>query len=79
MQHVEKMTVITAECYSGHKADERSVSFTLDGHKRIVEQILDRWRGPKFEFFKVLADDGKGYILKCNRKGEWAMERTFQP
>jgi hypothetical protein len=39
----------------------------------MVEQIMDRWRGPEFEFFKVLADDGKGYLLKYDRAvyGQW--------
>jgi hypothetical protein len=79
MQTGGEKTTITVECYSGHKADERPISFTLDGHKRMVEQIMDRWRGPEFEFFKILADDGKGYLLKYDRGGEWTMERIYHP
>ena len=71
--------MIKVECYSGHKADERPVSFLLDGNKIMVEEIIDRWRGPEFEFFKVLADDGKAYLLKYNFRGEWMLERAFQP
>jgi hypothetical protein len=58
------------QCYSGYKVDEKPVSFMLDGQKLIVERIIEQWRGPEFEYFKVLADDGKGYLLrKENRKG----------
>ena len=28
----------------------------------MVEEIIDRWRGPEFEFFKLLADDGKPVV-----------------
>jgi len=73
----EKNLIIKVECYAGYKADERPISFILDGHKLMVEQITDRWLGPEFEFFKVLADNGKAYLLKCDRDGEWLLERTF--
>ena len=72
-------SIIKVECYSGYTADERPVSFLLDGNKIMVEEIIDRWRGPEFEFFKVLADDGKAYLLKYNPSGEWTLERAFQP
>jgi hypothetical protein len=50
-------------CYSGRKADERPVRFSLDGHQYLVEDILDQWYGPEKAFYKVRADDGNLYIL----------------
>jgi hypothetical protein len=70
---------IQVQCYSGHKADERPIAFILDGNKLMVEEIIDQWRSPEFEFFKVLADDGKGYLLRNDyRNGGWVLEKVFE-
>ena len=55
---------LDVECYSGHKADERPVKFSLDGHAYAVEEVLDQWYGTESTFFKVRADDGNLYILR---------------
>jgi hypothetical protein len=55
---------LDVECYSGHKADERPVRFTLAGARYFVEAVLDQWYGPESVYFKVRADDGNLYILR---------------
>jgi len=55
---------LDVECYSGWKADERPVRFSLDGHSYQVEEVLDQWYGTESTFFKVRADDGNLYILR---------------
>jgi hypothetical protein len=55
---------LDVECYSGHKADERPVRFTLEGKQYCVEMVLDQWYGPEGIYFKVRADDGNLYILR---------------
>ena len=73
------MLPLKVECYSGYKADEKPVSFLLSGRKLMVEKIIDRWRSPEFEYFKVQADDGKGYLLRNDqRNDEWALEKIFE-
>jgi hypothetical protein len=69
---------IEVQCYSGYKADERPVSFILNANKLMVEEIFDRWHSPDCEYFKVLADDGNRYLLKCNFNGGWILEKVFQ-
>ena len=64
-----KMPTIHVECYAGYKADERPISFVLDGKKLMVEKVIDQWRTPEFEYFKVLADDGKGCLLRNGSVG----------
>ncbi len=54
---------ISVQCYSGRKADERPVRFSLEGVEYTVEEILDQWYGPDQTYFKVRADDGNLYIL----------------
>jgi hypothetical protein len=55
---------LDVECYSGHKADERPVRFTLEGAQYSVEAVLDQWYGPESVYFRVRADDGNLYILR---------------
>ena len=74
----KKTIAIQVECYAGYKADEKPIGFILDSKKFIVEKIIDQWRSPEFEYFKVLADDGKGYLLRNDeRNGEWVLEKIF--
>ena len=55
---------LTVECYSGRKADERPVRFSLGGRQHRVDAVLDQWYDPDSIFFKVRADDGSLYILR---------------
>jgi hypothetical protein len=62
-------------CYSGYTAHERPVSFILGKTKFEVRDVIDRWYGPDYLYFKVCADDGDIYILKCDEKtDEWELE-----
>jgi hypothetical protein len=67
LQHVE--------CYSGYKADERPLSFQLDHRNIAVKELLDKWYGIDYTYFKVRADDDNTYILKYDEhKDEWSLE-----
>jgi hypothetical protein len=43
----------------------------------MVDEILDRWHSPDCEYFKIQADDGNRYLLRCNFNGEWMLEKMF--
>ena len=76
---MEEEIFIKVECYSGYKADEKPVGFILGEKKLKVERILEQWRNPDYNYYKVLADDGKGYILKNGVvKGDWVLEKVFE-
>lgn len=73
----QKRVKVTA--YSGHKLNERPVSFFLNKRNYKVKQIIERWRDPDHDFFKVKADDGKEYILKWNReRDEWILGKRVK-
>lgn len=59
---------IKVSAYSGYKAGERPVSFELDGKGLKVVEILDRWFGQEHDYFKVLADNGRAYLLRRQRR-----------
>jgi hypothetical protein len=66
---------IKVECYSGHKADERPVRFTLGGQPLEVLQVEDQWYSPSLHYFRVRASDGNTYFL-CHDEGKdcWSLE-----
>src|SRR5437660_1423386 len=53
-----KLMKLSVECYSGRKADERPVRFSLEGKQYQVEAVLDQWYDPQGIFYKVRANDG---------------------
>ena len=55
---------LRVQCYSGYKAEERPVRFSIDDHEYVVDEVLDQWYGPEYAWYKVRADDGNMYILK---------------
>ena len=50
--------------YSGYKVNERPLHFILDGRRRRVVKIVDRWCGVEHDYFKVLTDDALIFLLK---------------
>ena len=65
---------ITVQTYSGYKADERPISFTLVTRRFEVSEILDQWQGVDHTYFKLFADDGNLYILRHDKEAdEWEM------
>lgn len=58
---------IDVVAYSGYKANERPLYFLMDNAKLEVTNIIDRWYGVEHDYFKVLADDGKVYLLRWHR------------
>lgn len=71
---------IRVVCYSGHKADERPVKFLSGEEERVVESVIDRWAGEDHDYFKVLADDRRVYILRRDRDEDvWTLERVTAP
>ena len=65
--------------YSGYKANERPLYFVLEDRKLEVQDIIDRWYGVEHDFFKVLAHDGKVYLLKWDRRCDvWFLERVTE-
>ena len=58
---------IQVSAYSGYKANERPLAFTVDCLKHDVVDIIDRWYGVEHDYFKVLAEDGRVYLLRWHR------------
>ncbi|MDO8445892.1 MAG: hypothetical protein Q7T53_07315 [Deltaproteobacteria bacterium] len=65
---------LKVETYSGYKADERPVSFTLVNRRFQVREIVDQWYGVDHTYYKLIADDSNLYIIRHDREmDEWEM------
>jgi hypothetical protein len=67
------------ESYSGYKANERPTLFCLKDRRVGIVDIIDRWYGTEHDFFRVLADDGRVYLLRWNRfADEWCLVKGVE-
>lgn len=75
-------TALQVECYSGYKADERPLRFTVGpgaGRTYEVREVVDQWIEPGSRSFKVRADDGNLYHLRHEEAGDvWTLEAFRQ-
>lgn len=62
---------IQVECYSGHKINERPISFIYRGNRWEIKEIIDRWyeggidpTRPEVNYFKVKTTTGKIFVLR---------------
>lgn len=76
MEFPKKIEVVA---YSGYKANERPLYLVLDEQRLEVKKTLDRWYGVEHDYFKVLAGNGKVYLLKWHRSLDmWFIEKTLE-
>ena len=64
--------------YSGHTANQRPRSFTLDEGVYEVAAVLDQWYEPSATYFKVQTTEGKVYLLRYDGQAdEWTLQSGF--
>ena len=63
--------LVSVECYSGYKANERPTAFTYQGWRSEVTEIVDRWyeggieaKQPEVSYFKVRTAEGNIFLLR---------------
>jgi hypothetical protein len=65
---------IQVHCYAGYRGEEEPRAFELEDRRLEVIDIIDRWLGPDYRYFKVQADDNGVYILRHDgTAGEWEL------
>ena len=69
--------MIRVECTNGDERELEPKEFELADRTVAVEEVIDRWYGNTYTYFKVRAADGHIYILKHHRlSGEWELHFT---
>ena len=67
--------LISVQCYSGYRADERPLRFVMSGREYAVKEVEDRWYSPQTMYFRVVASDGNRYVLGHDEKEDvWSLE-----
>jgi len=70
---------IEVVAYSGYKANERPLYFVVKEQKLGVVDVVDRWYGEEHDYFKVLADDGKIYLIRWQRlRDVWFLVKVLE-
>ncbi len=69
------MREVHVECYSGHRADERPVRFTLGTQSLEIIFVDDQWYSPDATYFRVRASDGNTYVLRHSLEQDlWTLD-----
>lgn len=69
------MNDIRVECYSGYRAGERPLRFTIRHRVFEVREVDDQWYSPDATYFRVLADDGNYYVLRHDEAQDlWTLD-----
>lgn len=73
-----KDVLIKVKAYSGYKAEERPLAFTLQDKEYRIDEILDtsveEREGRRLMSFRVRADKGVFRIYYCEKEGKWYLE-----
>lgn len=68
-----KWTKTKVQCYSGPNGEEPQ-SFDIGAQSMRVSEIVDRWIGPGFRYFKVKGGNRKLYVIRHNSaEDRWEM------
>lgn len=71
---------LDVECRVGPLGDPEPAAFMLGGSRVEVVQIVDRWFGPDYTYFKVTGQDQSTYILRCALPAlEWELTMFQSP
>ena len=71
---------ITVNAYSGYKANEKPLDFTLEGIKVKIVKVTERWAEPDRDCFRVQGDDGRIYTLCWDRERNiWSLIEKNRP
>lgn len=66
---------IEVDAYSGFKANERPKTLTVAARRVEVEEVIERWYGEGYDYFKLTGDDGRRHTIRYDRRGDaWELE-----
>ncbi len=70
----DPQSFVHVNSYSGYKADEYPLDFTLAGKTHTVKEILARWRSPDATFFRIHTTESAVFVLRCSEaENSWSV------
>lgn len=77
MKEPDSSAEIQVVTYSGYKADERPFKIVIGGVAMEVTEIVDRWYGEDFDYFKVRVNSGAVHLIGRHRTHDrWYLKET---
>ncbi len=72
-----RLIPIQVECYAGYRGDESPRALVLNGQRRDIEEIVDRWyqagRDPSVaasDYYRVRTADGSLLLIRLDRDAQ---------
>jgi hypothetical protein len=57
---------LIVDAFAGYKGEKTPRSFTLEGRRIAVQQVIDRWYSDTHSYFRVNGSDGQRYVLRLD-------------
>ena len=71
---------VDVECQADERGDPMPHLILMDGRRIAVDEILDRWPGGDYRYFKLRDQDGNIYILRLDEQlAEWDLTMFQKP
>jgi hypothetical protein len=64
-------------CPDSCEADGKPRSFTLNGRKLMVDEVIDYWLEAECEYLRLLADDERIYFLRRGEGNDWEVKKVY--
>jgi len=65
---------LNVHCSRDARGDEIPVRLDFDDRTVLVAEILDRWPGQAYCYFKIRGEDGSLYVIRHNEEhGTWEL------
>jgi hypothetical protein len=60
-----------------YEAKGKLRSFTSDGRRIVINEVIDRWDDEECEYLQLLADDARIYFLRHGKGNHWEVQTVF--
>ncbi len=61
---------VRVDCYAGYRGEETPRGIDVEGRHVEVLEVVDRWYGPDYRYFRVRGSDGAGYLLRHDESAD---------
>ncbi len=74
LQRMTEHLAVQVDCYAGYRGEETPRRLHFGGRTIDVIEVVDRWYGPAYRYFKLRGSDQGVYIVRHEeRSGAWEL------
>jgi hypothetical protein len=60
-----------------NQTGEKIRSFTFNGRRIVVDEVIDCWHEAEYQYLKLLADDERIYLLRHRESNRWEVKKVY--